>query len=342
MKYKEVSEPKLAADECLIAVKHSGICNSDIYRACANGAYFYPLIMGHEFAGIVEEAGADVVNFKPGDKVAVFPLIPCKKCAYCKSGYYAQCLDYDYYGSRRDGAFAQYIAVKAWNLFPLADEVKLEQAALLEPLSVVFHALKKVPFENDDSVVIFGAGIIGLVMAKYLSSTIDKKNIFIIDRNQSKLNIAQKYGVKVINTSLDPDWLNVLRSETKGGANHAIEACGAVQTFAQSLEIVRSHGHVLWVGNITGDLTLPKKAVSSVLRREIKLYGCWNSSFNHHHDDDWHTALDFITRTDAAELISHNISLEEGESIFPRLYASKTGGSFPAKEPFLKVMFNIL
>ena len=82
--YRDVPHPEISSDECLVAVKNAGICRSDIYRAYNNGAYFYPLIMGHEFAGIIKEVGNDVHNYKLGDRVAVFPLIPCKNCEFCK------------------------------------------------------------------------------------------------------------------------------------------------------------------------------------------------------------------------------------------------------------------
>ncbi len=340
LKYKELSNPNITSNECLISVKSAGICNSDIDRAYNNGAYFYPLIMGHEFAGEIVEVGNDVHNYRNGDRVAVFPLIPCKRCEACKTENYAQCIDYDYYGSRRNGAFAQYIAVKEWNLFPIHDDVKFCKAALLEPVSVAIHGLRKLQFDKDDSVAIFGSGIIGLVIARYLSNILKVANIYVIDHNDWKLDIAKGYGAVTINYQIDFDWSkNIIKKI--GGVTHAIEACGAVDTYRKSLNIVKSHGNILWLGNITGSLHLEKKEVSSILRREIKIYGCWNSKFNHSKDDDWNYALDLLNSIDLKQLITHNVSLEDGESVFRRLYLNKIKKIKDDKEHFLKVVFEV-
>ena len=342
LRYKDTLDPKIASSEYLIAVKYSGICNSDISRAYNNGAYSYPLIMGHEFSGVVEEIGKNVSRYKRGDRVAVFPLIPCKICEFCKTEDYAQCVNYDYYGSRRDGAFAQLVPVREWNLFPIPDDVSLEEAALLEPLSVAMHAVRKLRFKRDDFVAIFGAGLIGLAIAECLSYVVKKKNIFIIDRNDFKLSFAKYYGINTINPITKNDWVESIKKDTGGGVNHAIEACGAVATYKQSIDIVKCHGHVLWVGNITGDMTIEKKVVSSILRREVKIIGCWNSKYFHSKDDDWNHALQFIKKSkNLKKLITHKVKLVDGESIFKRLYLNKENGLKDRKEPFLKVMFDI-
>ncbi len=343
LKYKDVPEPEIMPDECLVAVRNSGICNSDIFRAYNNGAYFYPLVMGHEFSGVIEKTGRSARNYKKGDRVSVFPLISCKSCEFCKAKKYAQCVKYDYYGSRRNGAFAQYIAVKEWNIFPLPKDVTFQEAALLEPVSVAAHALRKIKFKNKHSVLILGAGLIGQIIAKYLSEHIDKNNVYLVDRNNFKLAIAKKYGVNTINSLPDKKWLEKLIKYTCGGVDCAIEACGAIDTYRQSLKAAKSYGDVLWVGNITGDLGLEKKLVSSVLRREIKIHGCWNSSFYHSKNDDWNFALRFIKSLDLKQMISHRVRLEKGEYVFLKLFQSKVNRDDKGrrKEQFLKVIFDV-
>lgn len=336
--YKDVPMPGPKPDECLIAVKFAGICNSDIQRAYHNGAYFYPLIMGHEFSGVVKEAGVDVKNYKKGDRVAVFPLIPCRKCEFCETGDYAQCRSYDYYGSRRDGAFAEFVAVKEWNLFKIPDDLELKVGALMEPVSVAIHAVRKLSLRADDSFAVFGAGIIGLAIVKYLSTVVDRQNIYLIDRNDFKLSIAADWGVKTVNSKVRENWLEELMKDT-GGVNHSIEACGAVETFKRSLEIVKSHGDVCWLGNIHGDMTLDKKTVSSILRREINIFGCWNSRFNHNADDDWNYASSFMKNFgEIDKLVSHNV-LEDGNSIFEKLCSNKAERGI--RDNFLKIMFHL-
>lgn len=340
LRYKDIHDPEAKADECLLRVKTAGICNSDIFRAYNNGAYFYPLIMGHEFSGVIEETGTGMQHIKRGDRVAIYPLIPCKSCEYCKREDYAQCVNYDYYGSRRQGGFAQYVAVKEWNLLSIPEEIGFEEAALLEPLAVAIHAVRRFKFKGGDSLAIFGAGVIGLAITKYLSNIINKQNIYIIDHNDFKLSIAKDYGVRTINPLSSKDWLKKLIGDTDGGVNSVIEACGAVETYKQSLEIVKSRGKIIWIGNIHNDLHLEKSLVSSILRREIGINGCWNSRFNHSEDDDWQHALDFIkTARDLGRLITHKVGLEQGPSVFERLYLHKVKGIRDPKESFLKVAF---
>ncbi|MFC1715360.1 alcohol dehydrogenase catalytic domain-containing protein [Candidatus Poribacteria bacterium] len=115
---------------------------SDVPRVMKKGTYSFPLIPGHEFAGEVAQIGEDIsTHFKVGDRVAVFPLIPCKECAYCQIGEYAQCDNYDYLGSRRDGGFAEYVAAPVDNLVPIPDNVDFDCAAMAEPASVALHAV---------------------------------------------------------------------------------------------------------------------------------------------------------------------------------------------------------
>jgi L-iditol 2-dehydrogenase len=340
LRYKDTPQPSPALDECLIRIQYAGICNSDIQRAFNNGAYNYPLIMGHEISGTVAETGSGISKFKEGDRVGIFPLIPCKKCEFCLRQEFAQCLKYDYYGSRRDGGFAEYLAVKEWNLFPIPEDISLEEASLLELLSVSVHAYRKLPLKGQDSIAIFGGGVIGLALAKFLVNDERVKEVFVIDRNKFKLDIAQKIGAQGIPISEVESWIEKRKAENST-IDHAIEACGVPSTYKHSLNIVKSHGSVLLVGNINDDLTLKMKEVSSILRRELKIFGCWNSRFQHSKDDDWCKALDFIRNSKGFfDLVSQKVSLHEGEKIFNALAAIKTRKDNSVKEQFLKVVFS--
>ena len=142
LNYRQTSDPRVKEDECLIHVRSAGICHSDLFRAFESGAYHYPLIMGHEFCGTIEQKGGDAGNFEIGQHVTVFPLIPCFQCEACKQKKWVLCQDYDYYGSGRDGAFAGKLAVKAWCLLPVTSDSDL--FALTEPIAVAFHTAKRI------------------------------------------------------------------------------------------------------------------------------------------------------------------------------------------------------
>ena len=140
LRYEEVPMPVPGPGEVLLKIKAVGICGSDIPRAFTKGTYHFPTIIGHEFAGeIVEADDSELV----GRGASVFPLLPCGKCSACREEQYARCSDYDYYGSRRDGAMAEYIAVKQENLCLLPKEVTYEEAAMSEPAAVALHAFRK-------------------------------------------------------------------------------------------------------------------------------------------------------------------------------------------------------
>ena len=142
---KDVPVPKVGDDEVLVKVGACGICGSDIPRVYRDGAHVMPLVIGHEFAGTVAEDGR---------RVGVFPLIPCMKCECCRNRKYEMCSNYSYLGSRRDGGFAEYVAVPKWNLIDLPESVTMEQAAMLEPMAVAVHAIRQVKPSADDTVVV--------------------------------------------------------------------------------------------------------------------------------------------------------------------------------------------
>ena len=130
LKYEEVSMPVLNEGEVLLKIRASGICGSDIQRVFEKGTYHFPTIPGHEFAGEIVDAFEEKSKFLIGKKAAVFPLLPCFECSSCQIGEYAQCKNYNYYGSRCDGGFAEYLAVKVFNLVLLPDEVTFEEDAM--------------------------------------------------------------------------------------------------------------------------------------------------------------------------------------------------------------------
>lgn len=143
LRFEAVATPLLAKGEVLIRIKASGICGSDIPRIFTKGTYRFPTIPGHEFAGQIVAVSEDADRQLVGRKVAVFPLLPCMKCEACQIGEYAQCKDYNYFGSRCNGGFAEYIAVPIWNLVMVPDSLSYEAAAMAEPAAVAIHALRQ-------------------------------------------------------------------------------------------------------------------------------------------------------------------------------------------------------
>ena len=137
-------------DSILIRIAACGICGSDIPRGFGGGAYHYPLVMGHEFSGVVAE-NKSWSKFREGDNVVIFPLLPCRKCEACQTGDYAQCEDYNYFGSRCDGGFSEYLSVPESNLFKIPDHVNILHAAMTESAAVALHGVRKMRISGGET-----------------------------------------------------------------------------------------------------------------------------------------------------------------------------------------------
>ena len=140
--FKEVPMPKLEPGMVRIRVAVCGICGSDIPRVFSNGARKYPLILGHEFSGVIDAIGPDIAGLAIGDHAVVAPLVPCGKCRECQDGAYSLCDRYSFIGSRQDGAMAEYVIVPAQNVLRISEKLSFEQAATIEPATIALHGLR--------------------------------------------------------------------------------------------------------------------------------------------------------------------------------------------------------
>ncbi|WP_158999157.1 alcohol dehydrogenase catalytic domain-containing protein [Pigmentibacter ruber] len=321
-------------NECQIKIAATGVCSSDIFRSFDNGAYFYPLIMGHELSGEVVAIGENVKNIKVGDNVAVYPLIPCQNCSFCLNRAFVQCKNYDYYGSRRHGGFSEFLNVNEWNLIPLPFSVKLDRAAALEPLSVCIHAIKKCglfgkniqqSYENKINVAILGAGFLGLLCAKLLNWIDPQISVTLIDRNKFKLDQNKCEFQNNICLENSEEWEKYL-TRNSNQFSHVIESCGSPDTFRYTIQIAQPGGTIVWMGNIYSDLEIPKKMVSSILRKELVIKGTWNSNYDPEiPDNDWYDAINILkSGFDFENLISEKISLNELPLKLKQLFSHKS------------------
>jgi len=277
--YEDCFIDQLGSYECQIKVAAAGICSSDIYRSFDNGAYFYPLIMGHELSGEVVLIGNNVTKYKIGDKVVVYPLIPCKKCESCVNKNYVYCKHYDYYGSRRHGGFSEYLNVHEWNLILLPNSISLDQAASLEPLSVCIHALERAglyhnveKLNENKKIAILGAGFLGLLCSKILSWIDPNLNVTLIDRNKFKLEKNKSPNHENIFIENKEKWESYLKKNSDQ-FSYIIESCGSPDTFRYSIQLAKPGATIVWMGNIFSNLDLPKLVVSSILRKELNIKG---------------------------------------------------------------------
>ncbi len=303
----------------LVRVAACGICGSDIPRGFGGKAYFYPLVMGHEFSGVVEEPVAGG-RFRKGDRVAVFPLIPknMETDPACQTGNYAQAREYDYYGSRRDGAFAEYLRIPEWNLFPVPDAVDLLHAAMTEPAAVALHGVRKMHVQAGTDAVVIGAGPIGNMTAQWLRIH-GCARVYVVDIEPRKLKLAGEMGFIAVN-SAETDPVERIHEETGGGAQYVVEACGLPITFLQAVQVAGMFGEVVFMGNIAGEFKIGEKDFSNILRKELTIHGTWNSKITPGGTDDWSTVLKHMDRElQVAPLITDKLPLSAGPEIFDDL-----------------------
>lgn len=319
LRLEEVPRPTPGPGEVLVRVAYCGVCGSDIPRVFVKGTYRFPTICGHEFAGTIEDCGQGVTGYRPGDRVAVFPLLWCGRCPACERGAFVMCSDYDYYGSRRDGAFAEFVAVPVRNLLRIPEGVSLEAAALTEPAAVALHAVRRAGASLvGQTAVIFGAGPIGLLAAQW-ARRIGAERVILFDVVAEKLNMARRLGFAL---AFDPnacDPLEIVSSLTSGhGAELCIEAAGVPATLLQSIAAARAGGRVVLLGNPSADVTLPAALISQAMRRELDLLGVWNSTFSPAgNSDDWHAVLSAAAagRLELEALVTHRVRLEDAPAI---------------------------
>ena len=309
----EVELPVPHGEELLVRVGACGICGSDLPRVFEHGSSNgkYPLTIGHEFAGEVVQVGEQADPALVGVRAAIFPLIPCRKCDPCVTGNYAMCEDYDYLGSRRDGGFAEYCLIpSAWHLIP-SEKASMEELSMTEPACVAQHAVRRANVQAGQTVVIFGAGPIGILAARWVK--IFGAEPILVDISPEKVEFAREKGFRVVNSREE----NVADAVKKwnGGrlADAAIEGTGAGVVLSNCIECVRAKGTIALLGNPAGETKIPQKLHSMMLRKEVEVHGVWNSSRAPYPVNEWEFTVRMMDEgiLKTADLITDRLSLEE-------------------------------
>jgi L-iditol 2-dehydrogenase len=313
--------PRPGPGECLVRIAATGVCNSDYFRAFEGGAYHHPLVMGHEISGRVVEAGPGTGRWAPGAPVVIFPLIPCRSCDGCAREEWIHCERYKYFGSRCDGGFQEYLVVNEWNLVRVPQGVDLTLASLCEPVAVAVHAADRLPADGaGENVLVLGGGFIGLVIAQILRHRPGYRSVCVIDRNREKRELAAQLGLEVMTLGE--------AAATGRRFGYVVEACGAIATFRASIELAAPKAQVVWIGNIQNPITFQKSEISSILRREIRIEGVWNSVYVGGAGDDWGRALEIIATSPWLSLLGiRRVGLADLPHELSAVYRGKKEGS---------------
>jgi Threonine dehydrogenase and related Zn-dependent dehydrogenases len=330
LEYQDRSIPNPNAQEVLVKIKAAGICGSDIPRTFTTGAYHFPLVLGHEFSGVIEKVGDGVDSSIIGKKVAIFPLIPCNNCTFCAEKYYARCINYSYFGSRRDGAFSEYVVVPTFNLIFLEDDADVVASAMIEPAAVALHAIRNAHLDLNDNVVIYGAGPIGIMIARW-AYLYGANKVFLIDIDQRKIDFCSSLGFKYVCNSKTEDPIKWIMEHTNGiGGNVCIEGTGFSDGINNTLMSCAIMGKVIILGNPHENITITRKTYDSFMRKEATLKGTFNSVYKKYPHDEWSEAAQAIYegRLKVDDLISHKVNLKKLKDMF---YVIKEGKEFTCK-----------
>ncbi len=314
MALREVEDPQPGPEDVIVAVRAVGVCGSDVHGYMGlTGRRLPPVIMGHEFGGVVSAVGDRVTRAQVGQRVVVQPLITCGQCANCRAGLPNICLNRTGLGMMSlNGAMAEAVRVPQQLLYPLPDNLPWEQAAMVEPLAVALRAVNLTPLSLMGSVVIIGAGTIGLLtlLAARLRGA---GRVIVTDLSPHRLALAQRLGADVAVNVAQEDPLAVVHAHTAGqGAQAVIEAVGVAASVKQSLALVRTGGHITWIGNSEPEVPVN---MQQVVTRELTIRGTYG--FN----EEFGRALEAISagRIDVTPLIERTATLEEGPALIQAL-----------------------
>ena len=300
----ECEVPRIGPEEVLIAVKAASICGGDlhIFKGKHPSAPL-PMSLGHEMSGEVIEIGSAVTTVQVGTRVTVEPVIACGHCLPCQSGLYGYCDNLSYHYRKGQGALTDYFVVNQSNVYLLPSYLSEEAGALIEPLAVAVHAVKRAKIGLNDKVVIIGAGPIGILIAA-VCKIAGAKQIIISDIIDARLQTAKIMGATRIVNSLHESILDVVKSVTGGrGIGKSFECAGREETFIQAMRCLCKGGTATMVG-IFEQPTIQIPA-SIFVAQEIIVQGsqgyCW----------DFDTAIALTESIDLNKMVSHIFPLAE-------------------------------
>lgn len=323
--FKDVPEPSLGAGDVLIRVKACAVCGSDVHGMDGStGRRIPPIIMGHEAAGVIERLGEGVTGYRVGDRVTFDSTVYCGECAYCRSGRLNLCGNRRVLGVscgdyRMHGAFAEYVAVPARLLYLLPEGVSFTQAAMVEPLSVAYHAATRAQITPGCTCAVVGAGTIGMLVIQVLRA-LGAGRVIALDINPARLEFALAHGADSAIDSRRTDAAGQVLQLTgdNEGVDIAVDATGIPATVNLALSVARKGGSAVLVGNLAPKTEFP---LQWVVTRELSVFGSCASS------GEYQACLDLIAsgRVGADDLISKQVPLSEGNEWIHRVRAGEPG-----------------
>lgn len=332
IRYEEVTEPVVDGEHKVkVEVKACGICRSDIPRVLNGTAHYFPIILGHEFSGIVTEIGSEVADLQVGDHVAGIPLIPCFECDTCKRGDYSLCKNYSFIGSRQPGAYAEYVVVPDTNLIKIDKNISFKQAALIETSTVALHAFKLVNYtaEKAKNVAVLGFGTIGIFAAQW-AKIMGAENIVVFGRNEERLAFAKELGATHTINTTKPDFMDeAMRITGNKGYDYLFETAGSVKTMKFCFQLAANKADICMIGTPTEEISFQWKEWELMNRKEFNLTGSWMSYSLPFPGEEWEKTIECLKSGDLKydeRMVYKIFSLKEARKAFDCFKKEKVSG----------------
>ncbi|KAK4241850.1 chaperonin 10-like protein [Achaetomium macrosporum] len=321
--FEERPRPQLKSPhDVLVAVNYTGICGSDVHYwqhgAIGHFVVKDPMVLGHESAGTVVEVGAEVTTLRKGDRVALEPGYPCRRCAACLSGKYNLCPDMQFAATPPyDGTLTGFWAAPADFCYKLPEHVSLQEGALIEPLAVAVHIVKQARVQPGQSVVVMGAGPVGLLCAA-VARAFGASKVVSVDIVPAKLEFARSFAATHTymsqRVSAEENARRLLAEADLGpGADAVIDASGAEPSIQTSLHVVRMGGTYVQGGMGKADITFP---IMALCLKEVTARGSFRYG-----SGDYKLAIELVAagKVDVKKLINGVVAFKDAEEAFKKV-----------------------
>lgn len=304
----DIEEPKVKDDLVKIKVEYGGICGSDIHSYKGEYKVNVPVVLGHEFAGVVTEIGKDVTKIKVGDRVTSETTFKtCEECDFCKSKDYNLCPIRKGIGTQVDGSFAEYVLSREESVHVLADNVSTLAASLTEPLACCVHAaLERTLIKKDDIVLVIGPGPMGLLLSQVAKSQGAYVILSGVSKDKKRLDFALELGVDMVVDSQTEGLDEIVMEKTNGyGADKGFDCSGVAPAVNQGLKLIRKQGDFVQVGIFAK--RYDEIDLESIVQREIRYIGSRSQK-----PSSWVTSLKLLEegKVDTEVLITKIVELE--------------------------------
>lgn len=259
IRVESVDEPVISRGKVKIEVKWAGICGSDLHEYAAGPIFVpveephyvskevAPIVMGHEFSGVVTEIASDVTKVKVGDPVVVEPILACGECPACRKGKYNVCEHLGFHGlSGGGGGFSEFTMVDEHMVHKMPEGLTFEQGALVEPAAVALHAVRQSKLKAGDKAAVFGAGPIGLLIIEALRAA-GASEIYAIEISPERAEKAKELGAKAVINPMEEDAVQRLLEYTNGGVDVAYEVTGVPAVLQQCIDSTTFEGETVIV-----------------------------------------------------------------------------------------------